>query len=145
MKKHIIVVAIVVIVACGGSFYAGMKYTQAGRQKGFANMALGGQVFERNGQGGAMRGGNGGIGGAMGEVIAKDASSITIKLRDGGSKIILFSGTTEISKSVSGVPNDVAVGKSVMVSGTANQDGSITAQSIQIRPPMPSPTVSPIK
>ena len=78
-----------------------------------------------------------------GEVIAKDATSITVKMRDGSSKIVFYSETTEFSKFVSGVSTDLGVGKMVMIGGKTNSDGSITAQTIQIRP-SPSPSVSPV-
>ncbi len=72
-----------------------------------------------------------------GTVTAKDDQSITVKSRDGSSKVILYSTTTEVSKFASGSLADVAVGVNVMASGKTNSDGSITAQSIQIRPAMP--------
>ena len=75
---------------------------------------------------------------AVGEVISADDKSITIKLRDGGSQIIFFTPSTPVTKSVSSSASDVAVGEQVTVSGAKNQDGSISAQSIQIRPNLPT-------
>lgn len=45
-------------------------------------------------------------------------------------------------KSASGSAADVAVGSSIVVTGSKNSDGSVTAQSIQIRPDMPAPAGS---
>jgi hypothetical protein len=69
-----------------------------------------------------------------GEITAKDDQSITVKSRDGSSKIIFTSGTTQTLKQTSGSLNDLAVGEQVSVAGTADASGNITAKSIQILP-----------
>ena len=84
-----------------------------------------------------------------GEIIAKDASSITVKLRgtqsDGsaGSKIIFLSDSTQVTKSAQGSTTDLSIGTQVSVFGTTNTDGSVSAQSVQIRPEMPTETGRP--
>lgn len=89
---------------------------------------------------GMMGGRMGGANLANGEIIAKDEKSITIKLRDGGSKIIFLSGTTAINKSATGTIDDLKVGTQVTATGTINTDGSVSAQMVQIRPEMTVPT-----
>lgn len=79
-----------------------------------------------------------------GEVLAKDAQSVTIKMRDGGSKNVLFSTSTKILKSTAGVIDDLQVGDSVMVVGKTNSDGSVNAESIQIQSAELAP-VPPVK
>jgi hypothetical protein len=68
-----------------------------------------------------------------GEIISKDDISLTIKLRDGGSKIIFFSNSTQITKPLIVAVKDMIVGDAVIINGVANSDGSLTATSIQIR------------
>ncbi len=148
-------VAVVAVVVGSGAFYGGMKYAQAKRgylpagRQDFANltpeqrqqlMANGSAGFR--GMTGQGRGGANGDGFTSGDVISKDDKSITIKMRDGGSKIIFYSNNTEVSKFVNGMASDLEVGKYVTINGTVNQDGSVTAQLIQIRPNLPSPSQS---
>jgi hypothetical protein len=91
---------------------------------------------------GARRGQNGG-GFVAGSVLSKDEKSVTIKSMDGGSKIVYYSQSTQISKPSPVQVSDLNVGENVIVAGNSSSDGSITAQSIQIRPtPEPSPTPS---
>ncbi|MDP2708714.1 MAG: hypothetical protein Q8O93_01505 [bacterium] len=139
MQKTIIGFIIALLVVGAGSFYGGMLY---GKGKGGAqNSAFGQrQSFGANGTGGALRirngsGGNLAAGGGFvnGDIIAKDDKSITVKLPDGGSKIVFLSDSVQVMKSVSGALADLAVGENVTVSGGANADGSITAQTIQLR------------
>ncbi|MDO8555201.1 MAG: hypothetical protein Q7R75_01395 [bacterium] len=121
----------------GGSFYAGMKYGQnAGAQVALAQRAQRANAFGGIGTGQRGRGNQGG-GFFGGTVLSKDDKSVTLKLNDGSSKIIFFSDTTKIMKSVDGVSADMTIGEQISVNGTPNQDGSISAQSIQIRPNFP--------
>jgi len=142
-KKILPIIILVVIVVGAGAFYGGMQYSKSQskgslsggfanltpeeRQARFQQMGAGNGSSQRMGQGA-------GAGFVNGEILSKDNQSLTIKLRDGGSKIVLFSTSTEVSRFIEGELNDLTVGQSVMVNGRANADGSITAQSIQVRP-----------
>jgi hypothetical protein len=66
-----------------------------------------------------------------------DSSSITVQIPNDGSKIIFLSDSAPITKMASGTRADLVVGETVTATGTTNADGSVTAQSIQIRPAMP--------
>lgn len=130
MKKNVIIIAVgvAILVIGGGAFYGGMAYAKSMNSQRMMGQGL------RNSGGRFMAGTNF----ISGDIISKDNQSVTVKMRDGSSRIIFYSGTTEVGKFVSGTIDDVAVGKTVMVNGKTNTDGSITAQSIQIRPAMPS-------
>jgi hypothetical protein len=91
----------------------------------------------RNGQGMTAR--RAGAGFTTGDILSKDEIGITIKLRNGGSQIILVSPSIEVSKMSPTNQSDLQVGSSVMITGKTNADGSMTATSIQIRPDAPSP------
>ena len=148
MKKLIMVAAIVAVVVGGGSFYGGMKYAEGKSPRGqFSQRGLGANFGDAAGQdhaagpgsqtGGQRRGG----GFTAGEIISKDDKSFTVKIQDGGSKIVFYSDTTEVSKFTSGVLSDLEIGKTVTINGQNNSDGSVTAQTIQIRPiPTSAPT-----
>lgn len=124
----------IIILGIGvSSFYGGMIFTKKSQSQ---RNGGGGVRFQQGGSsnGNAFREAGMGGGFVNGEILSKDDASITVKLRNGGSKIIFTSSATKIGKSVEGLLSDVAIGEQVMVSGEDNTDGSITAQSIQIRP-----------
>lgn len=119
------------LVIAGIAFYSGAQYAKSTSNSLYAqNSQRGGMMNGSTGRRGAIGGMGGFIGG---EVLSKDAQSITIKLRDGGSKIVFVASSTQISKSAPGNIDDVAIGSQIMVTGSTNSDGSATAQTIQIR------------
>ncbi len=141
-----------VVVIGGGAFFIGMKYAESknprrlwqGNFQDLRNLSLE-ELQQRlqelganpgSGFRGGFTGGQQGVGGgfAAGEIISKDEKSITVKLRDGGSKIIFLSDSTEIIKPAKGTLNDLEIGKNIVVNGVANSDGSISAKAIQLRP-----------
>lgn len=77
-----------------------------------------------------MRGGNM----TSGEVTSMDDKSITVKMSDGSSKIILLSESTTYSMSESTTKDKIAVGTKVAVFGVSTSDGSLTASSIELNP-----------
>lgn len=121
-NKMLIGAAVVVIIALSGSFYGGMQYqkSKAGGRGAFTAGAAG------------RTGGMGGF--ATGDILSHDDTGITIKMRDGSSKIILVPASAAVLKSTSGSLGDLSVGQSVTVTGSTNADGSINAQTVQIRP-----------
>jgi len=151
MNKLIAIIIATAIVVGGGAFFGGMKYAESKSLRGrlsqadFQNLqnlsleerqqrlhelgANAGAGF-RGGAGGGQRSGSGFT---AGEIIAKDDKSVTVKLQNGGSKIVFLSDSTEITKSTAGALSDLEIGKNISVNGTANSDGSVTAQTIQLR------------
>ncbi len=131
-------IVIIAITVAAVAFFGGMQYqktqvaatsTTSGK---FAQDGQGGQ----NGQG-RLGGRRGGFGGAtIGDVVSVDATSVTIKLQDGSSKIVNISGKTTISKTATAAQTDLKTGERVATFGATNSDGSITAQNIQINPMM---------
>jgi len=131
-NKILLIGGAVVIIAT--SFFGGMQYGKSKSQQlpgNFAGLSSQGRQFQQMNGSGRRIGAQGG-GFVFGEVLSKDDKSITIKLSDGGSKIVFFSTSTNVMKSAEGSVNDIVVGEQVSVNGTANQDGSVTAQSMQI-------------
>jgi hypothetical protein len=53
-------------------------------------------------------------------------------MQDGSTKIVLVSATTQITKSATGTQADLKTGENVVVTGTPNSDGSLTATNVQL-------------
>lgn len=146
MNTKIVLVYIGAAIILGvGSFYGGMKYGQNKSPLGnfsrqnFQNLSeeQRQQFMQERGRDGTLAKRNGGEEGTnflSGEVIAKDEEGITIKMHDGSSKIIFFSGSTEIRKFIKESIDAVEVGEQISVSGDQNPDGSYSAKTVQIEP-----------
>lgn len=137
MKNNLVLTVILVIIAAGAGFYGGMKYQQMQRRS-FANGQFnGGQFALRQGLGtrnGASGQNRGGFRPVAGQIVSSDDKSITVKLQDGSSKIILLSDRTQIIKADKVGKSELKSGLEVAVFGTENTDGSVTAQNIQLNP-----------
>ncbi|MBI4600266.1 hypothetical protein HY732_05105 [Candidatus Uhrbacteria bacterium] len=148
MKKIVLSVLAAAVIAGGGSFWGGMQYAESKSIRARTGSSMqdfralsseeraqrGSQFAGQNGPAG--RGGRQGGGGGpiTGDILSRDEASITVKLPDGGSKIVFFSDTTEIGEFVAGTKDDLETGRTIGITGKANTDGSVTAQSIQVRP-----------
>lgn len=125
------IIAVLVILIGGGSFYGGTQYQKSKSSSGIGRQG----AFRAGGPTGSAGGNRMAQGGfANGEIISTDDQGLTLKLTDGGSKIVFLSASTTIGKIDIGTKADLTQGLNVMVTGTTNQDGSITANSVQIRP-----------
>lgn len=145
---------VLLIVIAVTSFFAGTKYQQRKSISGFNRQN---PVMQGRGQGmgqdmaqndtaqgvgrgtGAAdttknRGQVAGFRQTVGEIISADDESITVKLADGSSKIILISDSTIINQSTTAAKTDLQVGTKVAVNGDQTNDGSITGKTIEINP-----------
>jgi len=134
MKNNYLITVILVIVFAGAGFYVGMKYQQG--QKGNLSGQFGnGQNVMRNNRTGATGANNlGGFRPVAGEIISADNKSITVKLQDNSSKIILINDKTQINKAETVNKSELKIGEKVSVFGSENTDGSVTAQNVQLNP-----------
>lgn len=140
MKNNVLIFAVILVIVAAGSFFAGTKYQQS--QRGSFNFTQNGGTRGRFGTGN-ITGGNNNSRAIRGEILNTDDSSITVKLADGSSKIVLYSDKSTINKAQVGTKADLKAGEQVMVFGTNNSDGSVTAQNIQINPQFPGGTGGP--
>jgi hypothetical protein len=145
-NQNILVTLLLVVLFTSAGFFGGMKYQQSKVPtftRGQFGDVAGRQGASQQGTRGGARLGGGQI---MGDIISVDDKSITIKMTDGSSKIILISSTTSINKSSEGTIADLKVGDKVATFGTTNTDGSVTAANIQLNPIVRAQTtISPTK
>lgn len=135
-NKNILITILIAVIVGGVGFFAGMQLTKS--QTNTNDQSA--QVQQR---GNARFGGRGGNRGTMGSVINQDANSITLQLPDGSSKIVLLSTSTIFVKTDKASASDIKNGDKVIVFGTTNSDGSVTAQNVQLNPPQRQTTPTP--
>jgi hypothetical protein len=123
MNKNAWIVAVVVaLVFGGGGYYFGKQSATSATPTGAA--AYAGRTGATGRTGSST--GNGTL------TIQMAASTSTTATT--GTKIVLFDTSTMVNELESVPASTLAVGQSIVVTGTANSDGSVTATSIQVRP-----------
>lgn len=153
-NKNLLTMLIVSVLCLGIGFFAGTKYQPAkktafvnqfnqrgGRDQQGAGTARPGAQMAGSGRAQVMRP-------VMGEITSSDGKSLTVKMIDGSSKIVMISSSTQINKALVAKVEDLKTGEKVSVFGNTNPDGSVTAQNIQLNPPMPNqatPSATPKK
>jgi hypothetical protein len=124
--KYIIVFVIVVLIVGAGAFYTGMKYAQSKNLR-FNNIQnLQNKQFQKRNTNSFQP--------LNGEVIDIQENTLTLKLSDNTSKIILLDSNTNISKTTKVTKDEIKVGEKIAVFGTKNSDGTLTAINININP-----------
>ena len=132
-KNTMIIVAVVlIIVAAAGGFFGGMMF-QKNQAPSFGAAAGRGSYAGRFGSGQA--GQNAAFRPVRGQVLSTSDNSLTVKMSDGSTKLVVLSSSTAFMQSTKAALTDVKTGDTVNVVGTANSDGSVTATDIQINPP----------
>ena len=134
MNKNLLTIVAVAIIACGAGFFGGVQYQKSiksntrnfqamGQQNGNQQNSTGKNNINKN------RGMNGPV---SGEITNVDGTSITIKTKDGSSKIVMYSSSTTVNKTSQGSSSDLKTGEQVMVIGNTATDGTVTAQTISV-------------
>ena len=135
-KKFLIIILVAVILAGAGGFFVSRSFSEEfGANVGGAfRDHQEGDPSRRFDSMRGMRGMGGSSSPLFGEIISQGEGSFTIKLSDGSTKIIFISDSTQITKSIVGILDDLEIAGQIFVSGEENPDGSYTAKTIQIRP-----------
>jgi len=128
MRKNLAITIIVAFLVGGVCFFAGIKYQQ-GKQRNVARQFS----TQMGGRQGALAN-RLGFRPVNGEIINADEKSITVKMQDGSSKIVIVTQTTQINKAEQATKNDLKIGGKVAAFGNENSDGTITASNIQLNP-----------
>jgi len=134
MKQNILILVLVILILVigGGAFFGGVKYQQSKSPQLFRQFGQGLNGFSARITPGQERTAGASFRPVSGQILSADDKSMTVKLTDGSSKIVIFSDKTVINKATPVQKNDLKTGDKVTVLGSANSDGSVTAQSIQL-------------
>lgn len=130
-SNNILIIVIVAVIVGAAGFFAGMQY-QKSQRSSFAGQ-FGGAPRGASGAFGAF-GGRGGARPVSGTILSSDATSITLKLADGSTTIVLVTRSTTINKATAGSKSDLTQGVRVAAFGTQNSDGTFTATNVQVNP-----------
>ena len=132
MKQNSIILGVILLLVVGGvSFGVGYKVAQA--KTAINRQFTGNRNNTQNN--GMMRNRQ-----TIGDVISLDDKTMTVKMPDGSSRIVLLSSAMTVSQLADAKVSDLKIGSKVAVFGTNNSDGSLTATNIELNPRIPNLT-----
>ena len=123
-NKYFLISLIILPLALGIGFYAGMKYQGQNTT----------QRFSQQGSGQSRTRLSGGFRPVNGEILSIGENQITVKLIDGQTKIVFLTSKTSVRKTDSASLDALKKGITISVFGTENSDGTVSAQNIQLNP-----------
>lgn len=134
MNKTILTAIAVAIVFGAGGYYFGSQQSSA-----TVTTAPTGASGYTGRTGGRFAGAGGGFN--AGTIISTGDGTMTIQLTAStstsavsGTKIVLFDNNTQVNEMQTVPASTLTVGQNVVVNGSTNTDGSLTATTIQVRP-----------
>jgi hypothetical protein len=134
---------VILVVVAGGAFYGGMKvgqnqviqnpmqYLQQVRVEGGQFPGLGGDFPRFRGTPEPGQQGVGRLGGGSFDTVQSVEGNVVTVSREDGIVRVITTDTTLIQKYTSVGVDELEAGEQVIVSGSENEDGSITARSIR--------------
>ncbi len=129
MKNQVIIAVIITAIAVGiAGFYGGFLY-----QKSKSNLGFSGRFSSPAGRfrfAGGTAGPNNSI--VRGTILSNDGKTMTVKLPNGSSKIIVLAPQTNVTEATQAAQTSLQTGKIVTIFGTSNPDGSVTADNVAI-------------
>lgn len=132
-NTKVLVPIVCVLVGLGAGFFGGYQYRNFRLNQLRNGLGTGDRTGQQRFTGTSQQNGNRG-GAVVGSILSMDDKSVTVKLTDGSSKIVLFGDATTYTNTVDATKADLKVGEDVAIFGTANSDGSVTATNVQINP-----------
>lgn len=131
MKQNtMVLVGVTLVIGLVGGFFGGIKYQESKTVLNQGGRMMGNGINQQS-----QRNRMGGFRPITGEIISSDNTSVTVKLTDGSSKIVLMNDKTQVNKAEKATITDLKKGETVSVFGTQNTDGSVTATNIQLGGP----------
>jgi hypothetical protein len=137
VSQRLVGVALISLaVGAGGGYFAGVSTARKSewRPERFAAGFDRDQTGNRTGIGARPGGIGRGAGMTRGELIQVGEGSLTVKLPDGGSRIVLIDDSVQVTSCSQGDASILRVGQQVMATGSVGSDGSVAAESVQIVP-----------
>lgn len=130
MKKHYLTIGIAIICAVVFFFIGRATVSSSPSGAGTFSSSTRGAFAGRGGAGGA---GGAALGLVAGQIVSVSNGVITVSLANGNSENVYFSSSTPIIEPQPAPASALKPGTTVMIGGTTNSDGSVTAQTIQLR------------